>query len=63
MIAGLHTLQARFHFDLEIIDVDADPALESRYGEDVPVLAHTGRELCRHRLDPTLITDYLVQIG
>ena len=63
MIAGLQLLQARFHFRLEIIDVDADPALEARYGEDVPVLSHGGRELCRHRLDASLVTDYLAEIG
>jgi hypothetical protein len=27
MIAGLHTLQARFHFSLQIVDVDADDGL------------------------------------
>lgn len=39
--------------DFEEIDVDSDPALEARYGEDVPVLLDAqGREICRHRLDP-----------
>lgn len=63
MIAGLRTLQARFHFDLDIVDIDADPALESRYGEDVPVLVHNDRELCRHAFNTALITDYLMEIG
>ena len=63
MIAGLHALQGRFHFELRVVDVDADAELESRYGEDVPVLAHGSRELCRHRLDAALVTDYLAQIG
>ena len=63
MIAGLRALQARFHFDLEIVDVDSDAALEARLGEDVPVLAHRGRELCRHRLDSALVSDYLTEIG
>ena len=62
MIAGLQPLQARFHFALDIVDVDSDPDLEARYGEDVPVLLHGGRELCRHRLDSTLVTDYLAGI-
>ena len=44
-------------------DVDADPALEARYDEDVPVLAHGARELCKHRLDSALVTDYLAKIG
>jgi thioredoxin reductase (NADPH) len=63
MITGLQALQARFRFSIEVIDVDADAALESRYGEDVPVLTHGERELCRHRLDTALVTDYLAQIG
>ena len=62
MIAGLHMLQARFHFDLTILDIDRDTALEQRYGEDVPVLVHGDRELCRHRLNESLVTDYLVEI-
>ena len=62
MIAGLRELQARFAFELEVLDVDADPALERRYGEDVPVLAHGGRELCRHRLDRDGVTAYLAKL-
>jgi hypothetical protein len=63
MIAGLQPLQARFDFAIDVVDVDADAALESRYGEDVPVLLHGSRELCRHRLDAALVTDYLAGIG
>ena len=63
MIAGLRVLQARFHFALDVVDVDSDSALEARYGEDVPVLAHGQRELCRHRLDAARVTDYLGKIG
>ena len=59
MIAGLQELQARFIFEVEIVDVDADAALERRYGAHVPVLAHGERELCRHRLEPASVTAYL----
>lgn len=62
MIAGLQPLQARFHFALDVVDVDSNRDLESRYGEDVPVLLHRGRELCRHRLNVVLVTDYLAGI-
>jgi hypothetical protein len=38
--------------DFEEFDVDADPALESRYAERVPVLADAaGVEICHTRLD------------
>jgi hypothetical protein len=38
--------------EFEELDVDSDPRLEQRYGEDVPVLLKDGVELCRHRLTP-----------
>ena len=63
MIAGLRTLQARFAFELAIVDVDSDDSLEARYGEDVPVVLHGANELCRHRLDFGRVTDYLAEIG
>ena len=38
--------------DFEEFDVDADPALEERYGELVPVLTRAdGSEICHYRLD------------
>jgi glutaredoxin len=38
--------------DFEEIDVDADSALEQRYGDLVPVLAQAdGREICHYHLD------------
>jgi len=33
------------------VDVDADPALEARWGAQVPVLLAEGREVCHYRLD------------
>ena len=63
MIEGLRELQARFHFDLALVDVDDSEDLRARYGDDVPVLVHGERELCRHVLNPALVTDYLVKIG
>ena len=63
MIAGLRELQTGVRFDLEVVDVDSDPALESRYGELVPVLVgHTG-EICHYHLDTAKVNDYLNKIG
>lgn len=59
MIAALRELQRRFHFGLSVVDVDVDPALERRYGEKVPVLAHGENELCHYRLDQAAVTAYL----
>ena len=56
---ALNALATAHEFDLEIVDVDNEPELERRYGEDVPVLLGNGRELSRHRLDPARVTAYL----
>lgn len=63
MIAGLQELQARFRFELRVVDVDGDPELARRHGERVPVLAHGGRELCHHVLDRPAVTEYLAQVS
>ncbi|MEO7728490.1 MAG: glutaredoxin family protein, partial [Burkholderiales bacterium] len=39
MIEALRTLQADHSFELNVVDVDSEPALEASYGELVPVLA------------------------
>jgi hypothetical protein len=47
---------------VEVLDVDGDPELESRYGERVPVLLHKEFELCHYFLDATKVRDYLSKI-
>jgi thiol-disulfide isomerase/thioredoxin len=59
MRQALAPLAAEYAFDLQVIDVDSDPKLERRYGEDIPVLLAGERELCRHRLDAGLVAAYL----
>ncbi len=59
MLAGLQILQARQPFELCIVDVDSQPALEQRFGEFVPVLMHGERELCDYQLNALAVTDYL----
>ena len=55
MLAALRDLQPELGFDLEVRDIDADPALAARYNEAVPVLCLEGREICRHVLDETAL--------
>jgi hypothetical protein len=43
------------------IDIDADPALESRWGMLVPVLLADGREVCHYRLDTRALDAALAQ--
>jgi len=59
MIAALQVLQGRFVFELQVIDVDADAALDARYGERVPVLMHGSQELCHYFLDEAMIAAHL----
>jgi hypothetical protein len=44
---------------VEEIDVDADPALEARWGDKVPVLLAGERELCHYRLDGAALAAHL----
>ena len=59
MITALHNLQGRFVFEIKVVDVDSDAALEARYGELVPLLESEGRELCHYFLDEVAVMDLL----
>ena len=61
MIAQLRPLEAQHGFILTVIDVDADAALETRYGERVPVLMAGEEEICHYHLDPDKLRAYLVE--
>jgi hypothetical protein len=63
MLAALDVLRGELGFELDVVDIDADPELEVRYNEIVPVLLHGGRELARWRLDPAALRAYLPDIG
>ena len=63
MLTALEALRGEFpyvSFAVEVLDVDADPELEARYDELVPVLAdHEGSELCHYFLDHAKVREYL----
>jgi len=47
-------------FAVDVIDVDADPALEEKYDEFVPVLLDAeDNELCHYFLDAAKVREYL----
>jgi glutaredoxin len=58
MAAALAGEQSRFGFELEVIDVDADPALAARFNDAVPVVHAGGIELMRYRFDPERLRAY-----
>jgi thiol-disulfide isomerase/thioredoxin len=67
MLAALEALRGEpgvADFEVEVLDVDADPALEAKYDELVPVLAAAdGRELCHYFLDAPKVREYLNSFG
>lgn len=62
MEAALAPLATEFEVEVVVLDVDADDALEVRWGELVPVLLHGEQELCHYFLDTAKVRDYLSQI-
>ncbi|MDR2000574.1 MAG: glutaredoxin family protein [Zoogloeaceae bacterium] len=59
MRVALEVLRGEFQFELTVLDVDADPALEAQYDELVPVLAAGGQELCHYFLNEPKVREYL----
>lgn len=62
MLAALDALQGPgLRFTVDVIDVDADPALVERFDELVPVLYGdlAGDELCHYFLDEAAVRRYL----
>ena len=53
MIAALQEMQGRFAdtYDVRVVDIDAHPALESKWGDKVPVLLDGDEEICHYFLD------------
>ncbi len=60
MLAQLHERQTEFGFQLEVVDIDADPELVKRYGEKVPVLLRGELEICHYYLDEAALKACLV---
>jgi ABC-type uncharacterized transport system ATPase subunit len=48
----LAALQESVPFEVTVRDVDADPAIQVRYGHKIPVLLCAGELVCHGRLDP-----------
>ena len=63
MLTALEALRDEaevLNFSITVIDVDADPVLEARYDELVPVLVGMDdQELCHYFLDTAKVREYL----
>jgi len=62
MALALAPLAAEFGAQVKVLDVDADPLLEAKYDELVPVLLHRETELCHYFLDEAKTREYLAGI-
>lgn len=62
MEAALLPLAAEFDAKVTVVDIDADPVLEAKYDELVPVLLHGETELCHYFLDEAKTREYLAGI-
>lgn len=61
---ALQALRPEYRFALDVVDVDADPALVERYDELVPVLVghregEPALQLCHYFLDEQKVRDFL----
>ena len=52
MLSELATLPEAGAFEVDVRDVDADPAARVRYGHKIPVLLFAGELVCHGHLDP-----------
>lgn len=59
MEVAIKPLAEEFGAQVTIVDVDANPDLEARYDELVPVLLHEETELCHYFLDEAKTREYL----
>lgn len=63
MILALRNLQAQVSFTFQVIDIDFDPELITRYRDKIPVLmsSHSNQEICHYFLDLAALDDYLAK--
>ena len=59
---ALQPLLEEFGAQVKVLDVDADPALEAKYDELVPVLLHGETKLCHYFPDEPKTREYLAEI-
>ena len=62
MEVALAALKSELDISLTVLDVDADPVLEAKFDELVPVLLHGEVELCHYFLDEPKTREYLAEI-
>ena len=62
LLAALKQYQGRYDFDIQVVDVDSDPALEEKWGDKVPVVLDGPIEVCRYHLDADAVDARLARM-
>ena len=57
----LKRLQRKIHFEIEHVDIEADPGATERYGSRIPVIAVDGEEVAAAPLDEKQLTALLLR--
>jgi glutaredoxin len=47
----IERVQRRVSFDLRVVNIETQPELEKRYGEEIPVVFINGSEAFKYRVD------------
>lgn len=58
LLDALQPLAAELGWTIRVLDVDADPLLEARWDELVPVVLAGDTELCHYHLDESAVRAY-----
>jgi hypothetical protein len=59
MLEALEQQQKALQFEIMVVDVDMDPALDEQYGERVPVLMDGTTEIFHYHFDEKRLHSYL----
>jgi hypothetical protein len=55
-------IAAELGLSVRYVNIEADPALDERYGSRIPVLALGTEEIAQFRADPAAVREVLAQI-
>jgi len=59
MLKALEAQKNALQFEITVVDVDMDPALDEQYGELVPVLMDGATEIFHYHFDEKRLYSYL----
>ncbi len=63
MLAVVASLGGEFSLEVKRIDVGRDPALEARFGDQVPVLFVAGRKAFKYRVTAQRLRERLLRVA